>query len=56
MNPSELHRPEVRDTAAEFWLRKEVVAAYDALEAGPGRAVSAREVFAAVSARPRERR
>ena len=47
---------EERDAAVERWLREEVVAAYDALEAGPGRAVSAREVFAAVSARPRERR
>jgi antitoxin ParD1/3/4 len=46
---------EERDAAVERWLRKEVVAAYDALEAAPQTAIPASEVFAAVSARHRKR-
>jgi antitoxin ParD1/3/4 len=36
---------EERDAAVERWLRTEVVQAYDDLEADPGSAVSAEEVF-----------
>lgn len=35
-----------RDEAVERWLREEVAAAYDALKASPGRAVSAAQVRA----------
>lgn len=47
---------EERDAAVERWLREEVVAAYDALEADPKRAIPAEDVFAAVRARHRERK
>jgi antitoxin ParD1/3/4 len=46
---------EERDAAVERWLRNEVVAAYDALEANPERAIPANEVFAAVAKRHRRR-
>ena len=46
---------EERDAAVERWLRNEVVAAYDALEADPSRAIPASAVFAAVKARRRDR-
>jgi antitoxin ParD1/3/4 len=36
---------EERDTAVERWLRTEVVQAYDELEADPGSAIPAEEVF-----------
>ena len=47
---------EERDDAVERWLREEVVAAYDALEADPKRAIPAHSVFAAVRARHQEGR
>jgi antitoxin ParD1/3/4 len=47
---------EERDAAVERWLRGEVVAAYDALEANPKRAVPAEAVFAAVRSRHRARK
>jgi antitoxin ParD1/3/4 len=37
---------EERDAAVERWLRTEVVQAYDELEANPGSAIPAEEVFA----------
>lgn len=37
---------EERNAAVERWLRTEVVQAYDELDADPGSAVSAEEVFA----------
>jgi len=40
-----------RDAAVEKWLREEVVGAYDAMQADPGRAIPADHVFAAVRAR-----
>jgi antitoxin ParD1/3/4 len=46
---------EERDAAVERWLREDVLAAYDALQANPSRAVPATAVFAAVRARHRER-
>ncbi len=46
---------EERDAAVERWLHTEVVAAYDALEADPGRAIPVNKVFAAVAARHRKR-
>jgi antitoxin ParD1/3/4 len=46
---------EERDAAVERWLREDVVAAYDALQANPGRAISVSHVFAAVRARHKER-
>jgi len=46
---------EERDAAVELWLRQEVVAAYDALEADPSLAVPANAVFEAVAVRHRER-
>jgi len=36
---------EERDSAVERWLRTEVVQAYDELDANPGSAVPAEEVF-----------
>ncbi len=42
-----------RDAAVERWLHEEVVAAYDALEADPKRAIPAEAVFAAVRSRHR---
>jgi antitoxin ParD1/3/4 len=47
---------EERDAAVERWLRDEVTAAYDALEADPKRAIPAEKVFAAVRARHRARK
>jgi antitoxin ParD1/3/4 len=47
---------EERDTAVEKWLREEVVAAYDALEADPKRAIPAEDVFAALGARHHARK
>lgn len=44
-----------RDTAVERWLREDVAAAYDALQADPSRAIPAEDVFAAVRARHGER-
>ena len=46
---------EERDAAVERWLREDVVAAYDALQADPGRALPASQVFAAVRARHQKR-
>ena len=40
-----------RDAALEHWLRTEVVAAYDAQLADPGRGVPAEEVLARIKAR-----
>jgi antitoxin ParD1/3/4 len=42
---------EERDTAVERWLRTEVVQAYDELDADPGSAVPAEEVFAELRSR-----
>lgn len=39
-----------RDSAVEKWLREDVAAAYDALEADPTRAVSVEEVRARLAA------
>jgi len=39
----------------EKWLREEVVGVYDAMQADPGRAISADQVFATVRARHAER-
>lgn len=39
-----------RDSAVEKWLREDVAAAYDALEADPTRAVSVEEVRAHLAA------
>ena len=47
---------EERDAVVERWLREEVVAAYDALEANPRRAIPAEAAFAAVRARHRARK
>jgi len=47
---------EERDAAVERWLREDVAAAYDALQADPGRAIPASQVFAAVRARHQERK
>ena len=44
---------EERDSAVERWLREEVVAAYDALEAHPKRTIPADAVFASLRARHR---
>ena len=44
-----------RDAAVEKWLRDEVVGVYDALQADPGRAIPAEQVFAAVRARHADR-
>jgi antitoxin ParD1/3/4 len=46
---------EERDAAVERWLREEVVAAYDALQADPKRAIPANDVFDAIRARHRQR-
>jgi antitoxin ParD1/3/4 len=37
-----------RDAAMEHWLREEVVPAYDAYQADPGRGIPAEEVFAEI--------
>jgi hypothetical protein len=41
--------------AVERWLRGDVVAAHDALQADPNRAIPASQVFAAIGARHQER-
>lgn len=46
---------EERDAAVERWLCNEVLAAYDALEANPDRAIPANSVFAAVAERHKRR-
>jgi antitoxin ParD1/3/4 len=46
---------EERDAAVERWLREDVVAAYDALQADPSRAIQASQVFAAARARHQKR-
>jgi antitoxin ParD1/3/4 len=45
-----------RDAAVERWLREDVAAVCDAMEADPGRGIAAEEVFAAVRARHADRR
>jgi antitoxin ParD1/3/4 len=37
-----------RDAAVENWLRNEVIAAYDALDKEPGRAIEAKEAFSRI--------
>lgn len=44
-----------RDAAVEKWLREEVVGVHDAMQADPGRAISAEQVFATVRARHADR-
>ena len=44
-----------RDGAVERWLREEVIGTHDAMQADPGRAVAADQVFAAVRARHADR-
>jgi antitoxin ParD1/3/4 len=39
-----------RDAAVERWLREDVIAVYDAMQADPGRGLSADQVTAALSA------
>lgn len=45
-----------RDAAVERWLREEVAATYDSIQAGRSRLIPAREVFAAVRARHADRK
>jgi antitoxin ParD1/3/4 len=45
-----------RDAAVERWLKEEVAAAYDAIEAEPGKAIPAKDVFDAVRARHADRK
>lgn len=40
-----------RDAAVERWLREEVAPVYDAMQAEPGRAIPADQVFAELRAR-----
>lgn len=40
-----------RDAAVERWLREEVTQTYDAMQANPGRGLSANQVSAAMAAR-----
>ncbi|WP_112309671.1 type II toxin-antitoxin system ParD family antitoxin [Pseudogemmobacter bohemicus] len=40
-----------RNAAVERWLREEVAPVYDAMEADPGRALSATEVFGSIRER-----
>lgn len=47
---------EERDEAVENWLKTEVVAAYDRLEADPGSAIDADLVFAEVRALASQRK
>jgi antitoxin ParD1/3/4 len=42
-------------TAAERWLREDVVPVYDAMEANPTRAISAEQVMASLRARHNRR-
>jgi len=44
-----------RDEAVERWLQNEVAPVYDAMKAGPARAVSAASAFGEVRARHAER-
>jgi antitoxin ParD1/3/4 len=44
-----------RDAAVERWLREDVAAAYDAIQADPSRGVPAEDVFAAIRARHADR-
>jgi len=44
-----------RDAAVEKWMRDEVVGVYDAMQADPGRAISAELVFATVRSRHADR-
>jgi antitoxin ParD1/3/4 len=44
-----------RDAAVEKWLREQVINVYDAMQAEPGRAISAEQVFATVRARHADR-
>lgn len=44
-----------RDQVVEKWLRKEVVAVYDALQTDPNRAIPADQVFATLRARHADR-
>ena len=44
-----------RDRAVEKWLREEVVGVYDTMQADPGRAISAEQVFATLRARHADR-
>ena len=44
-----------RDAAVETWLREEVVGVYDAMQAEPGRAIPADQVFATIRARHTDR-
>lgn len=44
-----------RDAAVERWLREDVAAAYDAMQASSSRAIPVEDVFAAVRARHAER-
>src|ERR1700730_10656033 len=39
-----------RDAAVERWLKEEVIPAYDAMQANPGRGIAADEVLAALRA------
>ena len=40
-----------RDTAVENWLRQEVLSVFDGMQADPGRAIPAEQVFATIRAR-----
>jgi antitoxin ParD1/3/4 len=44
-----------RDAAVERWLREEVVAVYDAMQADPARGIPAEEVMESIRARHAER-
>ncbi len=44
-----------RDAAVERWLREEVVAVYDAVQANPGRGIPAEQVRASLDALHAER-
>ena len=45
-----------RDATVERWLRDEVIPVYDAMQADPGRGISAAEVKAALHAHHADRR
>lgn len=44
-----------RDAAVEKWLREEVMGVCDAMQAEPGRAISAAQAFATIRARHADR-
>ena len=44
-----------RDAAVERWLREDVAPVYDAMQADPGRALPAADVFASIRARHADR-